>query len=110
MHLTDEQCEAIRTQLSSMKPWQDECAERERDRVALMLVSPEYVDSFLDGEAEHFQCKSYWRDKKLWALFVLLLELRIDNEPLGYVAKLTKHGKTMLEQRKTSDNTDRLGH
>ena len=75
-----------------------------------MLVDPSYVDLFLDEAAEHFYCKSFWKDKKLWALFVLLCELRIDDEPLGFVAKLTKHGKAMLEQRKKSDNTDQLGH
>lgn len=109
MNLTDEQCTALRAHLSTMRPWRDECVQREKDRVALMLADPEFVDLFLEPGNEHYYVQSFWQDTKLHALFCLLCELRAGGEPLGYLNKLKDHGKKLLEQRKNADNTDRLG-
>jgi len=94
--------------------WHQQCIERERDRVALMLADPLEIDAYLpgivgEGVVEHFWCQSYWRDRTLHALFCLLCELRAAGEPLGYINRLTVRGKELLAQRATADNTDRLG-
>ena len=91
-----------------MRSYEDERKEQERDRVAMMLVDPTYVDLFLEPGAEHFFVQSFWRDSKLHAMFCLICELRATKEPVGYMKRLQDHGRKLLEQRKNVDNTDRL--
>ena len=92
-----------------MPRWPEACAQRERDRVALMLVDPSYVDGFLEEGNEYFFCQGYWQDSKLHALFCLLCELRAAREPLGYISRLQKRGQEMIEKRAKNDNIDQLG-
>lgn len=101
--------EGIRKALLN-KPYSQTCAEAEYDRVALMLVEPTYVDAFLCEGADHYFVQSFWSDPKLYAMFLLVCELRAAGEPVGYMKRLQTRGREILEARKNTDNTGQLGN